>query len=932
MESVRVPVPERPLPKGAVAFVFTDIEGSTVRWDRDPEAMQAAVRRHDALMRASIEAADGFVFKTVGDAFCAVFQRAGQGVDAVLRAQRALAAEDFSAVGGIRVRMALHVGTSDERDCDYFGPTLNRVARLLAIGHGAQVLLSGAAAEAASADLPPGVTLRDMGDHRLKDLTATEHVFQLEAPDLPVEFPALKSLGISNNNLPHQLTTFVGREHDVDEIKTLLQHNRLVTLFGTGGIGKTRCSLQVGAELLEEFEDGVWFADLASLRDATLVPNEIAAVFNVQESANRPMIETLVNHLRNKRLLLILDNCEHVVQVASKATSDLLSACPHVKILATSRESLNVAGEIVHRMPSLAVPRSSVRLTAQRALEYGAIALFDARARATNKRFTLTDENAPVVAEICARLDGIPLAIELAAARVKVLSVQDLAKKLDERFRILTGGDRTALPRQQTLRALIDWSYDSLPEIERTIFRYVSIFAGGFTLGTATAVCTGEAIDEFDAIDHLTSLVDKSLVLMEHSEEESRYRLLESTREYAREKLTERGELLEIAALHAEAYTQRAEQHELDYETTPFPAWLATVEFDLENVRSALTWSFGANGVTLTGQRLAATLGNILVTFAAAEARRWVETALARVDPTTPSVVVARLKLAEAFLSSVLNQFKMALTSAKRALELFTQIGDARGIADAQRLAGRSMVRLGQVVDGEALLQTSLVTHRALGSRRIGGTLRDLAVARATEGDLAAARELFGRALAVFRRNEDEENLALTAAALAEAEFACGDAEAALPLAEEALKVVRTFGRDRMAAALLGNIAAYLVALGCYDLAQAHASEALRLARDVDEEVSVVLAIQHLAAVAALRPHDESQRGSDDRARAARLTGFVDGRIAALDVMREYTEQHEYEVTLTALREALPADAVMGFMNDGRTWSLEQAVEIALSV
>ncbi|MDB5039409.1 MAG: putative ATPase [Candidatus Eremiobacteraeota bacterium] len=909
--------------------MFTDIEGSTVRWDRDPEAMRDAVRHHDALMRAAIERAGGIVFKTIGDAFCAVFWGADDAVPAALAATRDLAAADFSAVGGVRVRIALHVGTADERDSDYFGPTLNRVARLLSIGHGEQILLSEAAAEAALASLPPGAELRDMGVHRLKDLTAPEHVFQLTAVGLTADFPPLRSLNVANNNLPQQVTRLVGRDRDVAEIQAIVDGERIVTLLGTGGVGKTRCALQVGAEMLDRFQDGVWFADLAPLGDGTLVAGEIGSIFNVQESASRPMLDTLVRHLASKRLLLILDNCEHLIEASAKVAAALARACPGVNVLATSREPLNVRGEIVHRLPTLSVPHAAKHLTAHGALEHGAIVLFDMRARAVNPRFSVTDDNAGVVAEICRRLDGIPLAIELAAARVKSMSVRDLAARLDERFRLLTGGDRSALPRQQTMRALIDWSYDGLSQDERAVFRALSVFAGGFRTHTAVAVCSSEILDEYAVMDCVASLVEKSMVVMEASDDDSRYRLLESTRAYAREKATEHGELHAVALRHARAYAELAEQHERDYDTAPSPAWCAAVDFDLENVRAALSWSFGADGDVLAGQRLAATLGRIMLSVAAAEARRWVKTALERVGPATPSLRVARLKLADAALASVLNQFKPAVTAAQEALVRFDELADRHGIADAKRFAGRSMVRMGRVAEGEALLRAALETYAALGTRRIGGTLRDLAVARSLEADLAGARDLFARALDVFRESEDEENVAVTAAALAEAEFACGDAETALSLAEESLQAMRGFGRDRMAAALLGNIAAYLISLECYDLAQGHARAALELALEVDAQASVTFALQHLAAAAALQPRPEGQAVDDAFARIARITGCVDARLAELEVVREFTEEREYVATLEVLREQFADERIMELMNDGRSWTLERAVQAA---
>ncbi|MFN2462011.1 MAG: adenylate/guanylate cyclase domain-containing protein, partial [Candidatus Velthaea sp.] len=358
------------LPTGTVTFVFSDIEGSTHRWERDRAGMQTAVRRHDALMRTAIEAHGGYVFKTIGDAFCAVFWRPEEAMGAALDAQRTLGAEDFSAVGGVRVRMALHTGTSDERDGDYFGPAVNRVARLLAIGHGGQVLVSGTAADLLQGEMPPQSSLRDLGAHRLKDLARPEQVYQLVATDLPQTFPALRSLDALPNNLPRQLTSFVGRDEELAEITELIKRSPLVTLVGTGGAGKTRCALQVGAELLDGSGDGVWLVELAPTSDPSLVASVIAQALNVQETPNRPMLETLLAYLKRKRLLLILDNCEHLIDEARNVTAAVLRSCPDVHVLATSREGLNVAGEHVYRMPSLSVPPAGEALTAEAVSRY----------------------------------------------------------------------------------------------------------------------------------------------------------------------------------------------------------------------------------------------------------------------------------------------------------------------------------------------------------------------------------------------------------------------------------------------------------------------------------------------------------------------------------------------------------------------------------
>jgi predicted ATPase/class 3 adenylate cyclase len=492
-----------PLPSGTVTFAFTDIEGSTQRWERDRAAMEQALKRHDELVRAAIARHEGHVFKTIGDAFCIAFARPEDAVAAMFDVQRSLGTADFSDVGDLKARAAVHTGTADEREGDYFGPAVNRVARLLAIGHGGQVLVSGATAELIDS-LAPHASLRDLGEHRLKDLTRPEQVYQLVGEGPQEIFPPLRSLEALPNNLPLQLTSFVGREDELAEIRALLDKTRLLTLVGTGGVGKTRAALQVAADLLDGSGDGVWFVDLAPLREASLIAPEIAATLGLTVAPDRTPAEVIIAYLKPRRLLLVIDNCEHLVAGAAAVIDAILRACPRISIIATSREGLNVAGESVHRMPSLSVPPPKSALSAAEAATYGAVALFAERAHAADDRFTLTDQNAAIVADVCRRLDGIALAIELAAPRVKVLAVEQLSRRLDERFRILTGGSRSALPRQQTMRALIDWSYDLLSDTEKAVFRRAGVFVGGFTLESATAVCGFDGrLDEWEVLETL---------------------------------------------------------------------------------------------------------------------------------------------------------------------------------------------------------------------------------------------------------------------------------------------------------------------------------------------------------------------------------------------------------------------------------------------
>lgn len=914
-------------PTGTVSFLFSDIEGSAARWDADREAMAAALSRHDALMRATLEAHGGYIFKTIGDAFCAAFATVRDAIAASLEAQRALSAEDFSAVGGLRVRMAVHTGTVNERDGDYFGPTVNRVARLLAIGHGGQVLISGAAAELLHGEMPPQTSLRDLGEHRLRDLAYPERIYQLVDPDLPQEFPALRSLDVLPNNLPLQLTSFVGRESEVAEVKALIESHRLVTLLGSGGAGKTRCAIQVGAEMLDGSGEGVWLVELAPISDPALVPNAIAQALNVQEQPNRPLLDTLVAYIKRKRLLFVLDGCEHVIEEVRRDVAAILHDCPDVYILATSREPLNISAEATYRMPSLAVPSSIETLLADGFSRYGALQLFVDRALFSNNRFSLTAENAPHIVEICRKLDGIPLAIELAAARVKVLSPKQLDQKLDERFRVLTGGDRSALPRHQTMRALIDWSYDLLSNDERALFRKLAVFAGGFTLESAAAVCSDGEMDEIVVLDLLTQLVDKSLVQAEETAGETRYRLLESTRQYAREKLSDAGESDAAAHAHARAFVALAEQLKEAFETTPDRVWYAQAEPELENVRAALAWTLGARGDVLLGQRLTGVILRGWSSFVGiGELQRWVQEAQRHITADTPLAVRAALDNAEAALGGMFSQYKASLTAAERALGRYRELADPLAIAVAEIRVARVQTMLGDVAESESLLEQALQTTRALGARKSTvWALEGLAIARQWAGDLPGARQRYSEALAAARSAEFERGAAGITIWLAEAEFRGGDAEAALRLARETLGVYRKTGDAGSLALVPCNMAAYLSALRRYDEARTAGREALTAARDAQFSVVFAFTLQHLAAIAASGP-------SGDRSRAARILGYVDAQVTALEALREYTEQQEYDVMLPALREALGEDGLSKLMAEGSTWSEDQAAAEAMLI
>jgi predicted ATPase/class 3 adenylate cyclase len=633
--------------------LFSDIEGSTERWERHPDAMRAAVARHEELMRRAISGHGGYIFKTVGDAFCSAFATAPSALSAAVEAQRALCAEDFTSVEGLRVRMGLHTGDADERDADYYGPAVNRVHRLMSIGNGAQVLLSSVTRALVRNEEPRGTLFTDLGSHRLRDLAEPEHVWQVNINDMPCDFPPLKSLDTLPNNLPVQVTSFRGREQELEDVKLHILAHRLVTLVGAGGIGKTRLAAQLGAEILDRFPDGVWIADLAPITDSDLVSSVVAKALAVSQAHVRLLDESMTQSLKPKSLLLVLDNCEHVLETVASLADKIHRHCPNVRILATSRQALGVSGEKVIRLASLAVPDNVTNLDSTAALRFGAVALFADRASLVDQSFRLSDENASVVSDICRRLDGIPLAIELAAARVKAMSIPSLAQRLHRCFKILTGGSRTAVPRQKTLSALFDWSYELLSPEERMLFGRLAVFAGSFTLDAAACVCSGDGVERENILDLVASLVDKSLLVVDTNRYEERYRVLETTRQYASEKLTASGEHGRLASSHAVYYLGIAEKAQSSFGATPMGEWLASLDLDLENFRATMDWALVRGQDVAVGGSVAAALemfwwhGGV-----EAEGLRWIESALRKLDDSQHADVAVRLRQAIAILTS----------------------------------------------------------------------------------------------------------------------------------------------------------------------------------------------------------------------------------------------------------------------------------------
>jgi predicted ATPase/class 3 adenylate cyclase len=565
------------LPSGTVTFLFTDLEGSTRLWEEQPGAMESALARHDEIIRDSIEAHQGHVVKTTGDGFHAVFAVASDAIVAAVEAQVVLERERWPVNARLGVRMGIHSGKTQEREGDYYGSATNRAARLVGVGHGGQIVVSDVTASLVGSNLSDSVEFVPLGEHRLRDLAAPLAVFQLAAPGLRSAFPPLRTLAALPGNLPAELSSFVGRARDVEEIRVLVAEARVVTLTGVGGVGKTRLALQVAGEVRPRFRDGVWLVELAGVRDPDVVAETVAMALGVPDQSGTPVVDGLIQFLRAKQVLLVFDNCEHLLDAAAELVQTLEHACRELVVLATSREGLGIGGERL-------VPLGSL-------LDTDSVQLFVERAVAVRNDFEATEANLPAIMEVCRRLDGIPLAIELAAARVAVLSPAQIAQRLDQRFRILAGGKRGAVERHATLRAAIDWSFDLLTVEEQRVLARLSVFAGGCSLDAAEVVCASGPITPTMVLDHLSKLVARSLVVTDTSDvHETSYRLLETIRQYAEEHL-EPDEHHATRDRHARYYADWECLAREGLQSAEQLRWFSLVDREVENLRIAVEWA-----------------------------------------------------------------------------------------------------------------------------------------------------------------------------------------------------------------------------------------------------------------------------------------------------------------------------------------------------
>ena len=947
---------DRVPPTGTVTFLFSDIEGSTRLLQEIGDGYAEVLAQHRRILRAAFAAHDGVEIGTEGDSFFVAFARASDALAAATEGQRGLEA------GRVRVRMGLHTGEPLLTDEGYVGMVVHRGARIADAAHGGQVLLSAAVAALVDGRLPDGVTLRDLGRVRLKDLAAPEQVYQVVHPQLRQTFPPLRSLEATPNNLPQQTTSFIGREREIAAIEALLAKTRLLTLTGSGGSGKTRLSLHAAADVVDQYPDGAWFVELASLAEPSRVPQTVATVLGLMEEPGKPMTEALVAHLDAKRVLLILDNCEHLLDACAKLADALVRRCAGVTILASSREALGIAGEQTYRVPSLSLPDRSGVPTPQTLSMYESVRLFIDRALLVRRDFEVTNRNAPALASLCHHVDGIPLAIELAAARVRSLSVEEIDRRLDQRFRLLTGGSRTALPRHQTLRALIDWSYDLLQDPERRLLQRLSVFVGGWTLEGAEAVCAGGIVDKGEILDLLTSLIDKNLVVADQSDSHLRYRLLETVRQYAQDRLGEGGDGDELLERHLDCFLALAEELEPKLLGAEQTECLQRLEEEHENLRASLDYGLVASGpgvgLRLCGalQRFWSTRGHLV------EGQEWCVRALERPGAEQPTLERAKVLTAAGSLANFQGDYALARAWHTESLTIRRQLGDRTGMAASLGNLGGVALDQSDYALAWALTEECLAISRELGHREfIEIALGNLASVARQRGDHSTARTLNEESMAIAREQGDRGGVAASLNNLGMIALDQGDLATARANFEESLGITRATGGFRGITAALSGLGQ--VALGEGDLVgtRARYEESLAIGRKSGDGRRIADSLRNLGNVARLQRdylaarmlYAESlaitRKQGDKDAIANSLAELAEmavdrsdfpvaaGIWGAVERLREDvgspmspSEKPRYDGIVMSARAALGDTAFDRAWREGRALTNEQAIELAL--
>jgi predicted ATPase/class 3 adenylate cyclase len=908
------------LPSGTVTFLFTDIEGSTRLARKHPELWEKSQDRHHAILKSAMEVHKGYVFKIIGDAFCVAFHTAWDGLNAAADAQRKLQHEDWGETP-IKVRMGLHTGSADLIGSDYRGYlTLAKVQRVMSAAYGGQVLLSNTSAELLHHELPGGITLRDMKEHRLKGFPEPERLWQIIAPGLQLGFPPLQSLTEIPNNLPIQPTPFIGRTAQIVAVKELLQREdvHLVTLLGPGGTGKTRLSLRVAQEMLDHFTHGALFVPLADDTDSNQFILRVAHQLEIREGG-RPLLENIKDYLRDKKLLLLLDNFEQLVS-AAPVVAELLAAAPQLKIITSSRIALHLHGEREYPVPPLDVPQRE--LTLEALAEYESVRLFVERARAAQPNFSLTKDNASFVTEICLRLDGLPLAIELAAARVKLLSPQAILARLDEQLKLLTGGGRDLPSRHQSLRNTLEWSYTLLNEDEKQLYACLSVFVGGFTFEAAETVCNAE--NKFEILEGLTALVDNSLLRQEGTPDgELRFSMLEIIRAYAVERLAESGETPALQANHAQYFGNIIlNQAGLEVYSSKSQQWLTWFERELDNIRATLHWSLA------TPQGIQIGVGLIFMLFwfwyrrgYFTEGQQWAEKFLA-VPAVQNSPPMRALALASSGMMALWQgQQETALGKLQETLAIQQQLEDDRMVAASQMANGIAFINMGRDGDAQPLLQQAGQFFKQAGIDYFHGlTLVHLGNAELGLGHMEQARAYHEEALGKARDIHENWLIAFALNNLGEVARTQGQFDIARKYYEECETLLPDSGDKGDRARFVHSLGYIAQHEGNYERAESQFTSSLTMFRRLGNRRGMAECMAGLAGLKARQ--GKAEWGAVMLSAAESVLKITGGAWWPADRV-------EVEANQEFIRSALGAAELRAAQKRGRAMTLEQALAFA---
>lgn len=956
-------------PEGNVIFLFTDIEGSTKLAQKDTDNYTLALEKHNEILSEIIQSNNGFVFKTVGDAFCCAFGNASDAIKAAVESQIMLASEDWREMV-IKVRMGIHSGKAEWSGSDYMGYlTLARTSRLMSTAHGNQILVSNDVYENINDDSDyindVKISFRDFGERRLKDLITPMKIFQIVSEKLQTEFPPIKTLDARPNNIPVQLTSFIGREIEIPEIKVLLGRSRLITLLGPGGTGKTRLSIQVGADLIDDFPDGVFLVELAPVADPSWIPEAVMNSLKIKEEKGKSIQETLTSFLSDKEMLIIIDNCEHLINECANFCQLLLANCPKLKIIATSREALNCNGEQIYRVPALPVPDPSMMDTAEQLSQYASVRLFIERSLSVNPNFRVNNDNAPALAEICSRLDGIPLAIELAAARTKSMSVEKIHERLDDSFRLLTGGLRTALPRQQTLKNLIDWSYNLLSDAEKLLFARLSVFSGSWSQEAAEDICSDENVSDVDIFEQMCQLAEKSVII--YDDNSGRYKMLETIRQYGAEKLETSGIAENLNKKYYDFYFRFSSDHYNKLRGNSQIESMNLYDAEINNINKVLSELMNLPDKVF-GLKFVA---NVFLYWETkgdyTSMTKWNETSLQYIDLLPDDLksdllylsgfvnknngnykqaeryleesLIYRLRLADKSkiaqslwlmgeVANIKGNFMKARANFERCIEIRTEIKNKTGITSVMNSLANIFIYQKDFERARSLMLENLALLRESNEKRpIAITLYNLALVEneltgTEQGDYDKVNEYLEESLLIFRELGNNMNIAYIYILYGLIDEKLGNPEKARTLINDGLSLMRKANYKFGVGNALFNLGNIELNLKNYEQSKSLIKECLSIKLEFQDKRTITTCFSKLSQIA------ESQ---SDNVKSVLLYASSRKMNEDLGLILTTNEIQDNDEFSSRLRSKLGSDVFSDLMERGRSLTLEQAAEIALS-